>query len=123
LLNQSLNPSNLNRLEAAAGLEANGAQPELRRVLISLDVNVRRLVRIARVEEETIRAGPQHRRHRYTLPELGAAKKSPEPWSRPNAPVQRRAAQRTVRCNRLLGGTWLNQANVGFNRTSCVMSA
>jgi hypothetical protein len=24
----------------------------------------------------------------------------------PNAPVQRRAAQRTVRCNRLLGGDW-----------------
>jgi hypothetical protein len=47
LLNQPLDPSSFNRLEATAALEANGAQPKLRRVLISLDVNVRRLFRIA----------------------------------------------------------------------------
>src|SRR5438093_493157 len=63
LLNQPLNPTNLNRLETPAALEANGAQPELGAVVISLDVNVRRLFRVARVVEETVRAGPQQRRH------------------------------------------------------------
>jgi len=47
LLDQPLNPTNLNRLEATAALEANGAQPELGAVVISLDVNVRRLLRVA----------------------------------------------------------------------------
>src|SRR5437870_4106372 len=47
LLNQSLNPSNLSRLEATAALEANWVQPELGGVLISLDVDVRRLFRVA----------------------------------------------------------------------------
>jgi hypothetical protein len=51
LLNQSLNPSHLNRLEVTTALEANGAEPEFRCVLVSLDMNVRRLIRIARVEE------------------------------------------------------------------------
>ena len=60
LLNQPLNPANLNRLEAPAALEANGVQPELGGVVVSLDVNVGRLLRIARVEQETVRAGPQH---------------------------------------------------------------
>lgn len=46
-LNETLNPANLDRLEAPAALEANGAQPKLGAVLISLDVNVRRLLRIA----------------------------------------------------------------------------
>ncbi len=40
LFNQALNLSNLNRLESAADLEANRAQPELRSVLISFDVNM-----------------------------------------------------------------------------------
>ena len=58
LLNQSLNSSDLNRLEAAAALEANGAKPELCRILILLDVNMRWLVRVGRVEEEAVRARP-----------------------------------------------------------------
>src|SRR5262245_42314004 len=46
LLNQPLNPANLDWLEAAATLEPNGAQPELRAVVISFDVHVGRLVRV-----------------------------------------------------------------------------
>jgi hypothetical protein len=42
-----LNPANLNRPEATAALEANGAQPELGAVVISLDVNMLRLLRVA----------------------------------------------------------------------------
>jgi hypothetical protein len=42
-----LNSTNFNRLEATAALEANRAQPELGAVLISLDVNVRGLLRVA----------------------------------------------------------------------------
>src|SRR6266540_3423191 len=78
LFNQSLNPSDLNRSKATAALEANRAQPELSAILISLDVNVRRLLRVARVKEDAVRAGPQHRRHRSTLPDVRAAMKSPE---------------------------------------------
>jgi hypothetical protein len=47
VLNQPLNPANLDRLEAAAVLEANGAEPELGTVVIALDVNVWRLLRVA----------------------------------------------------------------------------
>jgi hypothetical protein len=69
LLDQPLNPPNLRRLEATAALKANGAQPELRCIVVSFDVNVRRLVPITRVEKEAVGARPQHRRHRPTLPE------------------------------------------------------
>jgi hypothetical protein len=34
-------------------------------------VDVRRLLRVARVEVKAIRPGPQYRRHRLTLPDLG----------------------------------------------------
>src|SRR3970040_1874913 len=39
LLNQPLNPTNLNRLETTAALEANGAQPELSPVVIFSEWN------------------------------------------------------------------------------------
>jgi hypothetical protein len=55
LLDQALNPTNLNRPEAAAALEANGAEPELGGILVALDVDVRRLLRVARVEVKAIR--------------------------------------------------------------------
>jgi hypothetical protein len=54
LLDQALNPTNLDRLEAAAALEADRAEPELGGVLAALDVNVRRFVRVTRVEVESI---------------------------------------------------------------------
>jgi hypothetical protein len=73
LLDQTLNPTNLNRPEAAAALEANAAEPKLGDVVIALDVNMRRFLGVARVEVKAIRAGPQDRRHRFTLPDLGIA--------------------------------------------------
>src|SRR5437762_13605760 len=42
LLDQTLNPTNLSRREAAAALEANGTEPEFGGIVIALDVNVRR---------------------------------------------------------------------------------
>ncbi len=79
LLDQSLNPPNLSGSEAAAALKAHGAQPELRRILVAFDVNMPRLIPIARVEEETVGARSQHRRHRPTLPEVLSGMKSRGP--------------------------------------------
>jgi hypothetical protein len=63
LLDQPLNPPNLRGLEATAALKANGAQPELRGIVVSFNVNMRRLISISRVEEETVGTDPQDRRH------------------------------------------------------------
>ena len=73
LLDQALKPPNLNRPEAAAALESDRIEPELGGVLVTLDVNVRRLLRIAGVEVKALRPRPQHRWHRSTLPDLGIA--------------------------------------------------
>jgi hypothetical protein len=68
-LDPPLNPPYLRGLEATAALKANGAQPELRGIVVSFNVDMRRLIPITRVEEEAVGARPQHRRHRPTLPE------------------------------------------------------
>ena len=53
-LHQLLDLPNLRGPDAPAGLKANRVQPELRGPVISLDMNMRRLVPIAGVEEEAI---------------------------------------------------------------------
>jgi hypothetical protein len=68
-LHQLLYLPNLRGPEAPAGLKTNRVQPELRGPVISLDMNVRRLIPIARVEEQAIRARPQDCRHEFTLTE------------------------------------------------------
>jgi hypothetical protein len=73
LLDQALNPTDLNRPETAAAFEANGVEPEFCGVLASFDMNVRRLHCVAGVEVKAIRPRPQHRRHRPTLPDLEIA--------------------------------------------------
>jgi hypothetical protein len=50
LVDQALNPTHLNWPEAAAAVKADRAEPELGSVLVALDVNMRRFVRIARVK-------------------------------------------------------------------------
>jgi hypothetical protein len=54
-LHQLLDLPNLRGPEAPAGLKPNRVQPELRGPVISLDMNMRRLVPIAGVEEKAIR--------------------------------------------------------------------
>ena len=68
-LHQLLDLPNLRGPEASAGLEPNRIQPELRGAVISLDMNMRRLVPIAGVEEQAIRPRPQDCRHEFTLTE------------------------------------------------------
>src|SRR5579863_10000383 len=43
--------------------ELDRIEPEFRRQIVAVDMNVRRLVRLVTVEVETVRARPQHRRH------------------------------------------------------------
>jgi hypothetical protein len=56
LLDQTLNSTDLSRSEPATAPEPNRAEPELGGVLIALDVDMRRLDRVAGVEVEAIRS-------------------------------------------------------------------
>ena len=59
--------ADLGRPEAPAALEANGLQPELRSVVITLNVHVAGFPAIAGVEEEPVRPRPQHSRRCCSL--------------------------------------------------------
>ena len=63
-LNQPLDAVDLWSVEAATFLEPNRVDPELSSIGFTLDVNMRSLIAITRVEEESIRAGAENGRHR-----------------------------------------------------------
>jgi hypothetical protein len=53
--------------EAAAVLKPDGFEPELGLVSITLDVDVRRFVRVASIKEESVGPKPQHGWHQFHL--------------------------------------------------------
>ncbi len=61
------NPAYFGRPESATHLKPYRFQPELGDPIISFDVNMRRFVTIARVEEKAIRTFPQYGRHNSTM--------------------------------------------------------
>lgn len=63
LEHQSLNPVQFVWRESEVPHERDWVQPELRREIVSIDVNMRRLVRLMTVEIQTIRAAAKNRRH------------------------------------------------------------
>ena len=63
LADEGGHPVELRTPEAAALVEADGVEPELGQVLVALHVDVRRLGPVAGVEEEPVRASPEHSRH------------------------------------------------------------
>lgn len=76
LLDQALNPTNLSRDETTTALQAHGTKPKLRRVLVALNVNVGRFLRVARVEVKPLRPGPHYGPHRSTPTIVGNSKSS-----------------------------------------------
>jgi hypothetical protein len=52
------NPVELLTAEASTSLQPNGVEPELRHILITLDVYVRGLIAITGIEEEPVRPDP-----------------------------------------------------------------
>ena len=66
-LNQPLDPVDLWPVETATFLKPNRVDPELSSIGFTLDVNMRWLIAITRVEEESVRAGAQNCRHRRAL--------------------------------------------------------
>jgi hypothetical protein len=56
-LDQPLDLQNLSAAKSAADLEADRAQPKLRRLILTLDMDMGRLIPISGVEEEPI--GPR----------------------------------------------------------------
>ena len=69
--NQAMDALDLDATETYAALESNRLEPELRQLIFSFHVDVRRLLAVARVEEEPIRAQAQHRRHPTMMDHLG----------------------------------------------------
>ena len=63
LQHQLLDPIQFVRREPEIPRERDRVQPELRREIISVDVNVRRFVRLVTVEIQTVRAVTKNRRH------------------------------------------------------------
>jgi hypothetical protein len=61
--NQSMNPLNLSSAETNTPLQSNWVEPELRQMILPLDVDMRRFLAVARVEEEPVRTEAQYRRH------------------------------------------------------------
>jgi hypothetical protein len=67
---------NLNTTNADAALKSDGLRPELRQVILSLDVDMCRLLPVARVREEPIGTEAQHRRHVTMMDRFGSPRKS-----------------------------------------------
>src|SRR2546428_12252137 len=98
-LHQLLDLPNLRRPEVPARLKTDRAQPELRRPVIALDMNVRRLAPVAGIEESAIGPRPQDCRHGFTLTECSSRDETST--TRPNARGERRAKR--VRSAALFG--------------------
>ena len=62
-LDQPLNAMQFLALETAAIVQANGLKPEFGKVASLFDMDMRRLIPVSRVEEETIRADIQNSWH------------------------------------------------------------
>src|SRR5438093_13491780 len=60
---QAMDTLYLDATETHAALKSNRLKAELRELMLSFHVYVRRLLPVARVEEEPIRTQAQHRRH------------------------------------------------------------
>jgi hypothetical protein len=60
---QSLYAINLGSAKATAVLQPHRVGPELGRIVVTLDVDVRRFVRVASVKEEPVRPLPENGRH------------------------------------------------------------
>jgi hypothetical protein len=58
-----MNPPQLDAIEAHASLKSNRIEPVLGDIIVSFDMNMRRLLTVACVEEESIRTDAEHRRH------------------------------------------------------------
>src|SRR5438034_6864010 len=97
-LHQLLDLPNLRRPEASARLKTDRAQPELRRPVIALDMNVRRLAPVAGIEEEAIGSRPQDCRHGFTLTECSGRDETFT--TRPNASHHLPAEAGKARCSR-----------------------
>jgi hypothetical protein len=67
LLHQLLDPTDLVSSETATIPQPNLIKPELRSVLVVLDVNMSRFFAVASIEEEAVRANPKYRRHAASL--------------------------------------------------------
>lgn len=75
-----LDTSELDSSETTASLNADWIEPEFRGSLPSLNVHVRWLVPIARVEEEPVSSNPKNRRHAGIMPDSSTeAKGVPTP--------------------------------------------
>ena len=64
VLNKFPDASNIGSTEPSACLQSHGFKPELRQVIVALNVNVLRLIPVTGVKEESLRSNPQYRRHR-----------------------------------------------------------
>ena len=62
----------LRRTKPATARKPNRVEPELGPVSVSLHVNVRWLIPVSRVKEESIRALPKNGRHKTSVPLSGA---------------------------------------------------
>jgi hypothetical protein len=64
LANEAGDPAKLCPIESSAASEPHGVEPELGNALVPLDVDMRRFVTIARIEEEPVWPNPESSRHR-----------------------------------------------------------
>ena len=60
---EPLDPAQLNRRESKVTRQCDRGQPELRRIIITVDVDVRRLVQVVADEVDAIRTAPKNRGH------------------------------------------------------------
>ena len=67
LPHQTQDTTNLGPTEATAFLKANRIEPDLGPILITLDVDVRRLLAVTREEEEPVGTGAENSRHELNL--------------------------------------------------------
>jgi hypothetical protein len=63
LLDEGPNFVNLFAAEMVTPLQPNGVEPELRLRVVALNVDVRRLTTVPRIEEETVRTTAEYGRH------------------------------------------------------------
>ena len=64
LLDEPLNPLDLDSPESTAALQPDRIEPELGEVVVTLHVDMRWFIAVISIEEEPIRAKSQHGRHR-----------------------------------------------------------
>jgi len=60
---QFLKPIHFATTKAATPIQADRIEPKLRDTLVTLDVNVQRLVSISRIVKKPIRSNSEYRRH------------------------------------------------------------